>query len=158
MLTLGSLKNTTRPKQARKRVGRGIGSGLGKTCGRGHKGAGSRSGYKRRHGTEGGQLPLYRRLPTRGFSNVRFSDKPETVNLKQIEMMFEAGEVVNIASLKDKGFFSGRISGLKILGDGDLSKKVTIEANSFSVTAKAKLDAAGISYTEIASCCETLEQ
>ena len=73
-------------------------------------------------------------------------------------MMFEAGEVVNIASLKDKGFFSGRISGLKILGDGDLSKKVTIEANSFSVTAKAKLDAAGISYTEIASCCETLEQ
>ncbi len=154
MLTLGSLQNTSRPAKARKRVGRGLGSGLGKTCGRGHKGAGSRSGYKRRHGMEGGQLPLYRRLPTRGFSNARHACKPTPVNLGQIEKMFDDGEVVNIETLKEKGYFSGKILGLKVLGEGELTKKVTIEADAYSASAQAKLEAAGIVFKLSASCCE----
>lgn len=147
MISLEKLSNPTRAFKRVKRVGRGPGSGVGKTCGRGEKGAGSRSGYKRRFGYEGGQLPLYRKLPCRGFSNARFRNEFEPVNLEQIDRMFEDGEVVNAETLAQRGFFTGRIYGVKILGNGELTKKVTIEAHAFSKTAQDKLQKAKISFT-----------
>lgn len=147
MATLAELKDTHRPKKKALRVGRGPGSGVGKTCGRGQKGQGARSGYKRRHGQEGGQVPLYRKLPTRGFSNARFRKRLDSVNLGQLEEIFNDGDVVNIDSLRQKGLISGKSHGLKILANGELTKKVTIEADAFSASAKEKLDQAKIEYT-----------
>ena len=147
MITLATLENSTRPKQKIQRVGRGAGSGRGKTCCRGEKGAGSRSGYKRRFGYEGGQFPLYRKIPCRGFSNARFRKAYDCVNLEQIEMLFEEGEHVNLQTLVDRGFLSGRTYGIKLLGNGELRKKVTIEVSAISDTAREKLNAAKISYT-----------
>lgn len=146
MLTLGSLKNTSRPRKNVKRVGRGLGSGLGKTCGRGEKGAGSRSGYKRRDTYEGGQFRTYMKMPIRGFNNARFRVAYEPVNLGQINKMFEDGEVVNIQTLAERGFLKGRNLLLKILGNGELTKKVTIEADAISATAKEKLHKAKIAF------------
>jgi large subunit ribosomal protein L15 len=148
MLTLSNLKNTSRPKKKVKRVGRGAGSGLGKTCGRGNKGDGSRSGRKNRHSYEGGQFPLFRKLPCRGFSNAAFKERFYVINLGQIEEWFDEGEVVSETTLRDKNLIKGRIDGVKVLGDGNLSKNVTIEAKAFSKTAKDKLSTAGISYKE----------
>src|SRR6202035_5633980 len=99
MLTLGNLKNSTRPAKNVKRVGRGLGSGLGKTCGRGEKGAGARSGYKRRHTYEGGQFRMFMKMPIRGFSNARFRKEYEAINLGQIDKLFENGEEVNLGTL-----------------------------------------------------------
>lgn len=147
MITLGTLQNTTRPYKRSRRVGRGIGSGLGKTCGRGEKGAGSRAGYKRRHGNEGGQTPLYRRLPCRGFNNTRFRKAYHTINLGQINMMFEDGEVVNAHTLAERGYLCGVTYGIKVLGDGELLKKVTLEVADLSATAREKLQQAGISFS-----------
>lgn len=147
MITLHSLKNTSRPKKVRKLLGRGPGSGLGKTCGRGEKGAGSRSGYKCRHGKEGGQFPLYMKLPIRGFSNVRFSKRLDAINLQQIEAMFSDGDTVSLLTLRNHGFISGKSHGLKILGDGVLSKKVIVEANAISASAQKKLQEANIPFT-----------
>ena len=96
MFSLSNLKNSTRKKIAPKRVGRGLGSGLGKTCGRGEKGAGSRSGYKRRYGYEGGQFRTFMKMPERGFSNARFRRAYDSINLGQIENMFNDGETVNL--------------------------------------------------------------
>lgn len=149
MLTLNSLKNEYRPKQAKKRVGRGSGSGLGKTCGRGNKGDGSRSGRKERHSYEGGQFPLFRKLPVRGFSNVEFKKNYYVVNLCEIDQLFADGETVSEISLREKGILKGHFDGIKVLGNGNLSKKVTIEANGYSASAKDKLDAAHISYSLI---------
>src|SRR5690242_21898011 len=103
MISLDKLQNTTRPAKARKRVGRGLGSKLGKTCGRGEKGAGARAGYKRRFGKEGGNMPLFMKLPIRGFSQARFRKEYDVINLDQIEAIFENGDEVNIDALRDKG-------------------------------------------------------
>jgi large subunit ribosomal protein L15 len=139
MLTLANLKNSSRPLKKVRRVGRGLGSGLGKTCGRGEKGAGARSGYKRRHTYEGGQFRMFMKMPIRGFSNARFRKSFETINLDQIEKMYEEGEVVNIATLKNRGYIKGRNVLLKVLGNGSLTKKVQIEADAISEGAKDKL-------------------
>lgn len=147
MINLSTLKNSTRPRKNVKRVGRGIGSGVGKTCGRGEKGAGARSGYKRRYGYEGGQFRTFAKMPIRGFNNARFRKAYHTVNLADIEAAFQDGETVNAQSLADRGFFSGLTYGVKILGDGELKKKVTIEASALSETAREKLQKANISFT-----------
>lgn len=148
MITLGSLKDVTRPRKERIRVGRGPGSGKGKTCGRGEKGAGSRAGYKRRWGYEGGQFRMFMKLPIRGFSNVRFAkNELDTINLGQIERMFEEGEVVNVESLTKRGFLRGKVHGIKILGKGELKKKVTIEADAISDGAREKLQSAKINFS-----------
>lgn len=146
MFTLGSLKNTTRPRKNVKRVGRGLGSGLGKTCGRGEKGAGSRSGYKRRHTYEGGQFRMFMKMPIRGFNNARFRTEYEAVNLSQINNMFEDGEMVNTATLMERGFIKGRNVLVKVLGNGELTKKVKIEADAFSKSAEEKLNKAKIAF------------
>lgn len=145
MMKLNNLKDVSRERKKRKRVGRGVGSGIGKTCGRGEKGAGSRSGYKRRLGYEGGQFRLYMKLPIRGFSNARFSQELEVVNLSQINAMYEDGETVNAQTLSEKGFLRGRIRGVKILGNGELTKKVKIETTAISSSAQDKLQKAKIS-------------
>lgn len=146
MVTLGSLKNTTRPRKNVKRVGRGLGSGLGKTCGRGEKGAGARSGYKRRHTYEGGQFRMFMKMPIRGFNNARFRTEYETINLSQINEMFDDGEVVNAQTLSERGYLKGRGKLVKVLGNGDLKKKVSIEADAYSETAKDKLQQAKILF------------
>lgn len=146
MLTLNSLKNCSRPAKRYKRVGRGTGSGLGKTCGRGEKGAGARSGYKRRYGYEGGQFRMFAKMPYRGFNNARFRKAYDTVNLGQIDAVFKDGEVVNADTLVERGFLSGRTYGIKLLGKGELKKKVTVEVAALSDTAREKLQRAGISF------------
>lgn len=146
MTNLNSLKDTHRYRKTRKRVGRGIGSGLGKTCGRGEKGAGSRSGYKRRWGYEGGQMRLFMKLPIRGFSNARFRRPYDVVSIKQINDAFEDGETVNLESLVMKGLLSGPTYGVKLLGQGELTKKLVIELDDISESAKNKLDAKKIQY------------
>lgn len=146
MVSLHELENTSRPAKACKRVGRGQGSKLGKTCGRGQKGAGARSGYKRRYGKEGGAMPLFMKLPIRGFSNARFRRAYDVVNLGQIDVLFEDGEVVDIHALRERGFLSGPSHGVKVLGNGELTKKVTIKAQAFSSKAEEKLNQAKISF------------
>ncbi|GAB4185924.1 MAG: 50S ribosomal protein L15 [Simkaniaceae bacterium] len=149
MITLSSLKNTTREKQSRKRVGRGTGSKKGKTSCRGHKGDKSRSGYKRRHGKEGGQLPLYQKLPTRGFLRERFREHTYSINLERIESLFEDGETVNYQTLREKRMVPRKEKiqgGIKILGNGELTKKVVIEANAFSKAAIRKLEEKKIEF------------
>ena len=138
MISLGSLKNTSKTHKKVKRVGRGPGSGKGKTCGRGEKGAGSRSGYKRRYGYEGGQFRTFMKLPIKGFSNAPFSTEFEVINLAQIDALFADGETVNIHTLKAKGYSNGR-NKLKVLGNGELTKKVSIEAHAISDGAREKL-------------------
>lgn len=146
--TLSTLKDTTRTRKPRKRVGRGLGSKSGKTCGRGEKGAGSRSGYKRRFGKEGGNLPLYMKTPIRGFNNARFRVEYDAVNLDQINHMFQDGDLVNMESLQSKGFVSGK-QGIKILGKGELEKKVKIQAHAISEGAREKLAKAKIAFEVI---------
>lgn len=149
MSNLNSLTNETRPAKTSKRVGRGIGSGVGKTCGRGHKGMGSRAGCKSRAGYEGGQFRTFMKLPIRGFSNVPFQKRLNTINLDQIEALYNDGETVNMESLLSHGFISGKSYGIKILGKGELTKKVKIEANAVSDGAREKLAKAHISITLI---------
>lgn len=147
MITLHNLKDSHRKSPNVQRVGRGIGSKRGKTCCRGHKGDKSRSGYKRRYGKEGGQLPLYRKLPTRGFSNLGFKEQPFSINLSRIEEIFEDGEKVSVETLIDKGFSPRKLThGLKILGVGELNKKVIIEASSISKNALQKLEEKKIEF------------
>ena len=122
------------------RRGRGHGSGNGKTAGKGHKGQKARSGAPR-PGFEGGQMPLYRRLPKRGFKN-RNSKEIVSVNLSALDR-FEDGTVVDIEALLDAGIIKKTLDGVKILGNGELSKKLTVKANAFSEGAKAKIEAAG---------------
>ena len=124
------------------RVGRGIGSGLGKTCGRGHKGWGARSGAYRRPGYEGGQMPIYRRVPKRGFTNARFRSEYTIINVEALEA-FESGAVVDLAAVLAKGLASLNVPQLKVLGDGALSKALTVRAQKFSKSAVEKIRAAG---------------
>lgn len=147
MTSLHELKDTCRNRHISKRVGRGPGSGLGKTCGRGQKGGGSRAGYTRRLGYEGGQFRLYMKLPIRGFSNAQFRTEYTTINLGQIDKIYKDGEVVNVITLKEKGFLNGRMPCLKILANGQLAKKVKIEADAISEAAKEKLEKAKIAFT-----------
>lgn len=147
MITLHQLEDTSRSRRVSKRVGRGPGSGLGKTCGRGQKGAGSRAGYTRRLGYEGGQFRLYMKLPIRGFSNAKFRKEFATINLGDIEAIYNDGEVVSVETLKERGFLTGPVPRLKVLGDGELKKKVKIEAHAVSGSAKEKLEKAKIPFT-----------
>jgi len=147
MITLSTLKNTHRPSNKVQRVGRGNGSGRGKTCCRGHKGDKARSGYKRRYGREGGQLPLYRKLPTRGFSNLKFKSKIFILNLSDIQEMFNDGDKVNIETLIDMRIATQVYTGgLKVLSMGELTKKVEIEAVAISAQAQEKLNQNKISF------------
>jgi large subunit ribosomal protein L15 len=139
MTHLFFLMNFSRPKQARKRVGRGAGSGLGKTCGRGEKGAGSRAGRKQRYGYEGGQFRTYMKFPIRGFSNARFRKEYSVVNLNQIEAYFEEGDTVNGTTLRERGLIGKAGAKVKILGQGALTKPVNFEVAAFSAGAKEKL-------------------
>lgn len=143
-ITLESLKNTHRPSKRRKIVGRGPGSKRGKTSCRGHKGMGARSGSTKRHGYEGGGVPLHRRLPTRGFSNARFARRLDVVNLELIEEIYQDGETVSYETLKAKGILKGRSHGIKVLGNGTLTKKVNFKVESMSNSVKEKLKQAGI--------------
>ncbi|HEX6986881.1 MAG TPA: 50S ribosomal protein L15 [Planctomycetaceae bacterium] len=127
----------------RKRIGRGPGSGHGKTSGRGHKGFYSRSGSSRRAGFEGGQTPLFRRIAKRGFSNAFFRAKVAVVNVSALEEAFEAGATVTPEDLVARGLTNGKFDVIKILGNGELSKKLTVRAHRFSDSAKEKIAAAG---------------
>ena len=127
--------------QVGKRKGRGPGSGNGKTAGRGHKGQWARSGGGVRVGFEGGQMPLVRRLPKRGFINI-FAKPLEAINLTALNK-FEDGATVNVCDLLEKGILSKCDNGVKVLGNGKLSKKLTVRASAFSATAKAKIEEAG---------------
>jgi large subunit ribosomal protein L15 len=139
-MRLNEIRPAEGHRKARKRKGRGIGSGLGKTAGRGHKGQGARSGGGVRPGFEGGQLPLYRRLPKRGFTN-RFALRYAEVNVGQLEV-FESGAVVTPEALKEKGIIRREFDGVKILGRGELKKKLTVKAAKFSKSAEEKITAA----------------
>ncbi len=145
-MTIGleNLANTSRPKKRRKIVGRGPGSKHGKTSCRGHKGSGARSGAKRRLGSEGGGVPLYRRVPTRGFSNGRFRKRLDSINLAQVEELYTDGETLSLETLRAKKFIKGKSYGVKLLGRGDLTKKVTVQVASISEGAKKKLKEKGV--------------
>ena len=131
-------------RKKRKRVGRGTGSGHGKTSSKGHKGHASRQGFKLSPLFEGGQMPLARRVPKRGFVNGKFKKAYIIVNLEDLEAHFEAGAIVDEAALRAKGLVKGRHDdGIKILGDGEVSKPLTIHAQKFSESAAAKITAAG---------------
>ena len=131
----GSVKNAWRK-------GRGPGSGNGKTAGKGHKGQNARSGGGVRPGFEGGQNPLYRRLPKRGFHN-KFSTQYAIINVATLNDKFEDGAVVDINTLLAEGIIRKEYSGLKVLGDGEISKKITVKAAVFSASAKEKIEAVG---------------
>ncbi|WP_437225854.1 50S ribosomal protein L15 [Planctomicrobium sp. SH661] len=130
-------------RKKRKRIGRGVGSGHGKTSGRGHKGAGSRRGYKSRTGFSGGQMPLFRRVAKRGFNNAAFADCVLAINLSTLEEHFSNGEEVSPETLGVRGLAKGKHDLIKILGDGELTKKLTVKAQRFSKSAAEKIQAAG---------------
>ncbi|HOM61058.1 MAG TPA: 50S ribosomal protein L15 [Anaerohalosphaeraceae bacterium] len=127
----------------RKRVGRGRGSGHGKTAGRGHKGDRSRSGFSMHPAFEGGQMPLFRRLAKRGFSNARFSERYEIVNVSQLERYFQDGDSITITQMAGAGLIRSDQSRVKILGDGELTKKLTVSAHKFSKSAEQKISSCG---------------
>ena len=130
------------------RVGRGPGSGNGKTAGKGHKGQNARSGGGVRPGFEGGQLPLYRKLPKRGFNN-KFATEYAIVNVETLNKYFQDGDVVTLETLLDKKIIRKAFDGLKVLGDGELTKKLTVQATVFSAAAKEKITAAGGQAEEV---------
>ena len=137
-------------KRSRKRVGRGPGSGNGKTAGKGHKGQKSRSGYSRRFGFEGGQMPLVRRIPKRGFTNI-FRVEYQVVNLRDLERVFDDGDTVSVENLVEKGLARGGNRLVKVLGDGDLAKKLDVKAHKFSASARAGIEKAGGTCEVVAS-------
>lgn len=140
-MNLHSLKNTAGAKSSRKRLGRGMASGLGKTSGRGHKGQYARSGHKHKLGFEGGQMRLIRRIPKRGFTNIsRREFLP--VNVSSLNV-FAAGSEVTPETIKAQGLANGVADGIKILGKGAITIKLTVKAHAFSAEAKTKIEAAG---------------
>ena len=139
---LDKLKPAEGSKGKKFRVGRGQGSGNGKTAGRGHKGAQSRSGWKSKRGFEGGQMPLHRRIPKRGFTNI-FRREYEVVNVDRIAEVFEAGAVVTPELLREHGLVARGAAPVKVLARGDVSKALTIKAHKFSGKAAEKIAAAG---------------
>ncbi|MBE6730680.1 MAG: 50S ribosomal protein L15 [Ruminococcaceae bacterium] len=124
-----------------KRIGRGHGSGNGKTAGKGHKGQKARAGHGFRAGFEGGQMPLQRRIPKRGFNNI-FATEVTAINVSALNV-FEDGAVVDLASLIEAGIVNNNTDNIKVLSNGEISKKLTVKANAFSENAKAKIEAAG---------------
>ena len=149
-LRLDNLRPNPGAVREKKRVGRGHGSGHGKTSGRGQKGQKARSGWKggTRPGFEGGQTPLYMRFPKRGFSNAPFKKEYAIVNVKDLEERFEDGAVITPEVLREVGLVKKKLP-VKILGDGELTKKLTVKAHKFSASAKAKIEAAGGTCEEI---------
>ena len=141
-MKLHELERNIGATHSKKRVGRGSGSGLGKTSGRGQKGQKARSGVSISPLFEGGQTPLFRRLPKRGFSNARFKTSYATVNVSKLNV-FEDGTVVTPALLKEKRLITKELDGVKVLGNGKLEKKLTIQANKFSNSALEKIKEAG---------------
>ncbi len=141
-MKLNSVKPNPYATKARKRVGRGPGSGTGKTAGRGENGQNSRSGGGVRIGFEGGQTPLFRRLPKRGFSNARFKKVYAVINLDDLNK-FDDGAEVTPEILKDMGLVKNTLDGLKVLGNGTLKKKLTVKANKFSSSAKEQIEKLG---------------
>ncbi len=131
--------------RTKRRLGRGEGNGHGKTCCRGHKGAGARSGYSLRAGFEGGQMPLYRKLPQRGFNRARFQTDIAVVNLSKLNDL--NSDKVNLETLKAAGLIRSNAKFVKILGSGDISKALQVEVNSASASAAKKIEAAGGSVT-----------
>ena len=147
-MNLSDLHPPAGQKHSKRRIGRGMGSGRGKTAGRGHKGARSVSGYSIMRGFEGGQMPLHRRLPKRGFTNI-FKKEHAVVNVSDLER-FDNGATVDEAALRKAGLVKGKNDGIKVLGDGKLSKKLTVHAAKFSAAARKQIEAAGGSCQEIA--------
>jgi large subunit ribosomal protein L15 len=140
-MKLHELKPAAGSRKPRKRVGRGPGSGTGKTAGRGHNGQKSRSGYKRRYSFEGGQMPLARRLPKRGFTNI-FRKTYRTVNVERLNS-FEAGSVIDIEAMQLAGVLRKGRTDVKVLGNGDIGVALTVRAHKFTRTAAEKIEAAG---------------
>lgn len=140
-MKLQDLKPAEGSRTAPKRLGRGVGSGLGKTSGKGHKGAKARAGGGKRPGFEGGQMPLYRRIPKSGFTNIN-KTRYATVNVENLDI-FENDTVVTVEALKEAGLIKKTLSGVKILGNGELNRKLTVQADKFTDGAKAKIEAAG---------------
>ena len=147
-MKLHDLKPTPGSRHRRRRLGRGESSGLGKTSGKGHKGQKSRSGASIRPGFEGGQMPLMRRLPKKGFNNAQFKTQFAIVNLVDLEAKFSDGDTVNEESLRACGLVKGTCDGVKVLGNGDVSKKLTIDVDKISASAKEKVEKAGGSIAE----------
>ncbi len=141
-MNLNDVHRGIRKHKKRKRLGRGTGSGHGKTCGRGSKGQRSRAGWSRHPTFEGGQMPLVRRVPKRGFHN-RFALSVAVVNVGELEARFQADDDVNPDTLKAKNLAKGRFDLLKILGDGQLTKKLKVSAHRFSKSAREKIEQAG---------------
>ena len=141
-MKLHELQRNIGATHAKKRVGRGPGSGLGKTSGRGQKGQKARSGGSINPVFEGGQLPLYRRIPKRGFTNAKFKTVYAVINVADLNV-FEDGTVVTPALLKETGLVKNQLDGIKVLGNGNLEKKLTIQANKFSASALEKIKEAG---------------
>ncbi len=141
-MRLENLPKTAELK-AKKRVGRGPGSGMGKTSTRGENGQKSRSGASISPWFQGGQSPLYRRIPKRGFNNARFTTRFAIINLSDLNKFFNDGDVVSEEILKERGIIKKRLSGIKILGNGKLEKKLTIKANRFTTSAVSKIEEAG---------------
>ena len=135
----------------RKRVGRGPGSGHGKTSGRGHNGYGSRSGSSTRVGFEGGQTPLFMRVAKRGFNNRAFADLVVTVNVRDLETHFNDGDEVTPALLRAKGLIPGKFDAVKLLGDGELTKKISVKLHRYSSSAEEKVSKAGGSFELISA-------
>jgi len=142
-MNLADVRAAYIPRKKRKRVGRGPGSGHGKTCGRGTKGQQSRSGGGTRPGFEGGQMPLFRRLPKRGFNNSKFRTVYAIVNVGQLEAAFDAGTTVDAAAIRAARLVNAKSGPIKVLGSGELTKKLNVQADRFSGSAKAKIEAAG---------------
>lgn len=130
-------------RKKRKRIGRGPGSGHGKTSGRGHKGEGSRRGHSQRIGFAGGQMPLFRIVAKRGFNNAAFAEKVLAINVSTLEQHFADGDEVSPETLAQRGLAKGRFDSIKILGDGDLSRKLSVKAHRFSQSAAQKIQSAG---------------
>lgn len=157
-MDLSNLKAPQGANRSRKRLGRGPGSGVGKTAGKGHKGQKARAGGGIRRGFEGGQMPLQRRLPKRGFYN-RFAREVVALNVRDLEKFFEDGDTVSIETLFERGLVPARKQDdgtvtlkadfLKILGDGEITKKLTVHAHKFSASASSKIEAAGGSVVTI---------
>jgi large subunit ribosomal protein L15 len=143
------MRNAVRRKK-RKRIGRGPGSGHGKTSGKGQKGQKSRSGYSRRYAFEGGQMPIARRVPKKGFNN-KWRVEYEVINLDQIDARFEDGSTVSPATIREAGLLKSTSARIKILGRGELTKKVTVEAHRFSATARSRIEASGGKVVEVGS-------
>ena len=141
-MELHSLTNTPGARKRRKRVGRGCGSGMGKTSTRGHKGQAARKGHKQKLNFEGGQMPLVRRLPKRGFNNAAFNAKALGVNVADLEKKFESGAEITVETLAKAGFSDNKRPKVKILGTGEVTKKFTVKVPC-SASAKAKIEKAG---------------